>query len=163
MSVTLSKIKSTALESGKRVLKVLQFGVKTAVEIAPFGDDSCPIDNMAALYLDTREIGEPVIAGYINKNQKAAKGEKRFYSLDSEGNEKFYIWIKNDGTLEIGGDSDNAVRYIPLNAALQAQKDLINTELTKIAIGITAAGGTYTPAPISINISGAKIEEIKTL
>lgn len=161
--VTLSKVKSTAIESGKRILKVLQYGIKTAVEVSPFGDDSCPVDNMSALYASTAENGEPVIVGYINNKQLAAKGEKRLYSLDSNGDESFYIWLKNNGTLEIGGIADNAVRYTPLNVGLQAEKDLINLELAKIAAAITTLGGTYVVAQISVDVSGAKIDEIKVL
>jgi hypothetical protein len=161
--ITLSKFKSAAIEAGKRILKVQQYGVKTALEISPFGDDSNPIKGMAAVYAETAESGESIIIGYINENQIAAAGEKRLYSLDATGAVSFYMHFKNNGTAEIGGTANNLVRYTPLNAALQQQVIDINAQLAAIAAGIASAGGTYTPTPLTLDVSGAKIEEIKTL
>lgn len=161
--ITFSKVRSSFIEKGKRVLKVFEFGAKTAVEIAPFGDDSNPIANMTAIYADTGEAGDKIILGYINQSQLAEVGEKRIYSTDSNGAIKFFIWLKNDGTCQIGGTDDNMVRYEKLDDALQAQKTDINVELAKIQSGIIAAGGSYAKLDISINTSAAKINEIKTL
>lgn len=161
--ITLSKIRSSSINVGKRIFKILQFGPKTVKEVSSFGDDGNPLENTTAVYMDTSENGEPVIIGYINKNQLAAIGEKRMYSLDGAGAVSFFIWLKNDGTFQIGGTADNAVRYQKLDDALQAQKTAINAELVKIAAGITAAGGSYTPAFITIDTSAAKIDEVKTL
>ena len=162
MRITFSKIRSSIVESGKRILKVEQFGAKTVQEISSFGDDGNPVENMTAIYADTSENGEPVIIGYINENQLAGVGEKRLYSLDSSGALSFYIWLKNDGTFEIGGNDDNAVRYQKLDDSLQAQKSLINTELIKISAAITTLGGSYAATLITIDTSAAKINEVKT-
>lgn len=161
--ISFSKIKSSALKAGKRIFKVLEFGVKTADEIAPYGDDSNPLKGLAAIYAETSEAGEPVILGYLNTKQIAAEGEKRIYSQKANGDISFYIHLKNDGTMEFGGNSDNLIRYAPLDAGLQAQVAKINAELVKIATGITAAGGTYAPTPISLDVSAAKINEAKSL
>lgn len=161
--ISFSKIRSAIIKQGRRILKVEQLGAKTADEVSSFGDDSHPISNMTAIYADTMENGEPVIIGYINTNQEAAVGEKRMYSLDENGNVAFFIWLKNDGSFEIGGDSDNAVRYQPLDDSLQSQATDINVELEKIRLGIIAAGGTYAKTDISIDTSAAKIIEVKTL
>lgn len=161
--ITFAKIKSTSIEAKKRILKVLQFGVKTADEIAPYGDDSNPLKDMTAVYIETSEAGEPVIIGYLNTEQLADIGEKRIYSQKANGEISFYIHLKNDGTIEFGGNADNLVRYTPLNSGLQAQVIKINAELVKIASGITAAGGSYVPVPISLNISGSKINEAKSI
>ena len=161
--ITLSKIRSSIIKAGKRILKVQQYGAKTVKEVSSFGDDGNPVENLTAIYADTAENGEPVIIGYINKNQLAARGEKRLYSLDSNDAVSFYIWLKNDGTFEIGGTADNAVRYQKLDDALQAQKTLINSELTKISLAINAiVPGSYTPTLITIDTSAAKIAEVKT-
>lgn len=161
--ITLSKVRSTILKKGERIIKVLQYGAKTVAEISPFGDDSNPVENMSALYADTAETGEPVIIGYINTNQLAAVGEKRIFSLKADKTLSAFIWLKNDGTMQIGGDADNAVRYQKLDDSLQAQKVLINIELSKIQAAITTLGGAYAKVDISINASAAKITEIKTL
>nr|WP_299067207.1 hypothetical protein [uncultured Allomuricauda sp.] len=160
--ITLSKIKAIVLEGKKRILKVEQFGAKTAVEVAPFGEDSSPLKNMTAIYSKTAESGEPIILGYINKNQVSKSGEKRLYSLNSDGSISFYIHLKNDGTLEMGGDSDNLIKYTPLDTALKNQDNLINIELGKIAIAITTLGGMYTPDTINTDISQSKLDNIKT-
>lgn len=160
--ITLAKIKSTVLAQGKRIAKIVQFGPKTVGISAPFGDDSNPLKDMIAIHASTGEAGEAVIIGYINKNQIAQPGEKRLFSLAPDGSLSFSIYLKGDGTCEIGGTADNLVRYIPLDTALKAQDTLINTELTKIATAITSLGGAYVPAPVSTDITAAKINQIKS-
>ena len=135
-----------------------QYGAKTADVVSSFGEDSAPLKNMVALYADTSEIGESVIIGYINKNQIAAAGEKRIFSLKEDGSMSFAIHLRNNGTAEIGGAVDNAVRYSKLDLALQNEVSLINAELTKIAAAIGGVGGVDVPTPVSVNTSEAKIE-----
>ena len=160
--ITLAKIKSVILSQGKRIAKVVQFGPKTVGVSAPFGDDSSPLKDMIAIHASTGEAGESVVIGYINKNQISQPGEKRIFSLAPDGSLSFSIHLKGDGTCEIGGAADNLVRYVPLNAGLQAQDTSINLELTKIATAIASLGGTYAPVPISTDISAAKINQIKS-
>lgn len=161
--ITLSTFKSAVIEGGQRVLKVLQFGAKTADECAPFGDDSSPVPNMTAIYADTSEAGEQVIIGYINSNQLAKTGEKRLYSLKEDGSVSFYLWLKNDGNLEVGGDNDNLVRFKPLKQGIDKSDALINAELVKISAAIVGLGGSYAPSDISTDILNSKINEIKCL
>lgn len=160
--ISYAKVKSTLIEKSRRILKVLQFGAKTAVEVAPFGDDGNPLKDMVAIYSTTSEAGERVILGYINKNQIAQPGEKRIYSLTPEGAISFSIHLKGDGTCEIGGATDNMVRFLALDTALKAQDNLINVELSKIATAIGSLGGAYAVAPVSTDISASKIEEVKS-
>lgn len=159
--ITFAKVKSSSIEFGERILKVLQFGAKTANECGPFGIDSNPIENMTAIYSITSNAGEDVILGYINKNQLAEPGETRLFSLDSEGILKGEFWIKNDGTILMNGGGYSAVRFENLNAKLLDQKDDINTELTKINASISALGGTYTISPITLDLSNCESETIK--
>ncbi|WP_300440730.1 hypothetical protein [Christiangramia sp.] len=159
--ISLAKVKEWTLENGKRILKVLQYGPKTSKVSAPFGDDSNPIKDMTAILAETGVNGEPIILGYINKSQIAKVGEKRIFSLKENGELSSFIWLKNDETIEIGGNLDFAVRFNKLKEALDVRDQDINAELTKIATGITAAGGTYTPTPISTDISAAKNDKIK--
>ncbi len=125
----------------------------------------------SAIYAETASDELPIIIGYINTHAMAAEGEKRLFSLKKvtaeDGKisyqESFYTWHKNDGTYELGGNVDNAVRYAKLNAALQSEVNKINAELTKIQTAIGSVGGTYTRLPVSVDITQAKINEIKTL
>jgi hypothetical protein len=167
--ISLAKFFSATIDStSHRILKVFgMVGTGNADQVAPFGDDSCPVQGMDAIYMDTANDDLPVIVGFINTNQMAAPGEKRFFSMkqneDGSYSEAFYTWMKADGTYEIGGNVDNSVRYAALNAALQTQIAKMELQLTEIAAGIATAGGSYTPGDITLDISAAKINEIKTL
>lgn len=160
--ITFAKVKDAVLSNLKRILKVEQFGVKTASESSPFGLDSVPLKNMTAIYSDTSNNSESVILGYINESQLALPGEFRIYSLDSNKNLKSFIWLKVDGSIEINGSSNFAVKYTELQSALSLLSTNINTENTKIAAAISLLGGSYIPNPINIDITLAKNETIKT-
>jgi len=160
---TFSIIKENLINKGRRLLKVSQFGAKTADVVSDFGDDSAPLKDMIAVYSNTSEVGDNIIIGYLNKNQIANAGEKRIFSLKEDGSLSIAIHLRNNGTAEIGGNVDNAVRYAKLDLALQNEVTLINAELTKIAAAINAiVPGSYIPTPITLNILAAKIEELKT-
>jgi hypothetical protein len=161
-----SKYFSSVLDSfGHRLLKVSGYGTATADQVAPFGDDSCPVQGMDAIYCETDTDEQPLIMGYVNTNCLAGEGEKRFFSIkkneDGSYSQAFYTWMKADGTYEIGGNTDNLIRYTALNEALQAQITKMEVQLGLIAAGIATAGGSYTPGDISLDISTAKIAEVK--
>lgn len=160
--ITFSKFKESSFyQGGKRLLKVIQFGAKTAKESMPFGYDGNPIPELTAIYAATSNASEKVIIGYINKNQLAATGEVRLYSLDANGAVSAFMWLHNDGNLELNGDDYTAVRYSMLNTGLQQEVLKINAELTKIAAAITVAGGSYVPEFITLDISGAESPTVK--
>jgi hypothetical protein len=171
-------VKSISTEFDKlnrRVLKFFRFGnadVQTAIQTAPYGIDANPIKDMVAVYAETSEKGRPVIIGFLNKNQLADKGELRLYSTDSDGEVKFYTWLKKNGTMEIGGNSKNMVRYQELEAGFNQLKEEFNALVTifnththsGVTTGMGASGTTATPGVSSTaSIAGAKIDEIKTL
>lgn len=162
----LTRIVSASFDDLKRrILKLIRFSpndVKSAYECSPYGTDANPIKNMVAIYSETAEKGRKVILGYINLNQLADVGEHRIYSTDADGNLKTFIWLKNDGTMQLGGTTDNLVRYSKLADALSNEKTGLQAELTKIATAITGLGGAYVPGTITIDISQAKIDEITT-
>lgn len=160
--ITLAKVKSSVIESGKRIIKVLQFGTKTAKEVSPFGFDSSPLDNLTAIYAETTNKDESVIIGYINKNQLAGIGESRMYSLDVDGSLKAYILCDGKGQISLNGNEFSSVRFENLQASLNSQNFLINTELAKIATAINAiVPGSYIPAPVSINVNSSKSNSVK--
>jgi hypothetical protein len=160
--ITFSKYFESTIQQGKRILKVLQFGAKTANESMPFGIDSQPIKGMTAIYADTSNNSESVIIGYINTNQLSNAGETRFYSVDENNVLKSFLWLKNDGTLELNGNTYTAVRFEPLQSGINAKDNLINIELGKIAAVLNSlAPGSYTVTPISTNITTAKSEDVK--
>jgi hypothetical protein len=160
--ITFSKYKESIISNGKRILKVLEFGPKTANESMPFGYDAQPIKEMTAIYADTSNNSESVIIGYINTNQLSNAGEVRLYSVDENNVLKSFLWLKNDGTLELNGNTYTAVRFEPLQSGINAKDNLINIELGKIAAVLNSlAPGSYTVTPISTNITNAKSEDVK--
>ena len=159
--ISLAKFKSFTIEQGKRILKLTQFGAKTAKESYPFGFDSVPLSDWTAIYAETSNKDESVIIGYINRKQIAAMGESRMYSIGGDGEVKAFVWNKSNGDLWLNGSDYTATRYAPLNTALQDEKNLINIELAKISTAISALGGSYIPANIIINISQSESSTIK--
>ena len=159
--ITFSKFFEATIEQGKRILKVNQYGVKTADESAPFGMDSNPIKGMTAIYADTSNDSESVIIGYINENQIAQKGETRIFSLDENGNLKAFIWCKNNGEIHLNGNTSTAVKFEELKTAINNSDTLLNTELTKIQTAISALGGTYVKSNVTTNIDPSKSDKVK--
>ena len=156
--ITTSKVDSSFMEKLRLVLKVFQFGGKTAVQISPFGIDSRPLDKMKAIYAETSNADEALIIGYINENYVTEKGEIRLYSMDiapqGGGNEvKSTIYLKNDGKIELNGGGQPAVLGNLLQSALLDMQIAINQELTKISAGITTAKGSYIVVPINVDLT----------
>lgn len=174
--MNLVKTISTEINSLKqRVVKILRFGrndVQTSFEASPYGIDSNPIKDMIAVYAPTTDKGETVIVGYINKNQKAGIGELRIFATDTNGIEKFYCWMKANGTMEIGGESNFAVKFNELKTEFNKLKTDHNSFLTEYKLhthaGVTVGGGSTAP-PVSTqlsntsNIDNAKNDKIKTI
>lgn len=164
MNPPLTKVISTAFDSIRRlVTKVRIMGnddTRTAFSLAPYGVDSNPIAGMRAIYADTTNKKDSVIIGYINKDLLAEVGETRLFSTDENGELKTFIWLKNDGKIQLGGDAKHAVRYEDLNSALQNFQTFLQAELGKIATGIVAGGGAYTPGTVNIDISSSKNDNI---
>lgn len=159
----------------QRLIKVLRMGkgdVQTSIQATPYGLDSNPIKDMIAVYSKTETDGSTVIVGYLNKNSIAAVGELRLFSTDANGVEKFYTWLKNDGTIEIGGNQNFAVKFNELktefNKLKQSHNDFLTEYKTHTHAGVSS-GGSSTAAPISTqlanssNIDNAKNDKIKTI
>lgn len=173
----LIKIISSEVQSAVRIVKFLRYGkkdVQTSDQIAPYGVDSNPIKDMIAVYSQTSEKGETVVIGYINKNQLAAVGEHRTFSTDENGQLKFYVWLKNNGTLELGGSAKHLARYEELKTGFDALKkdhndlvDAFNTHMHATAAtgppSIPTPGTGIPAIPSTASIDSSKINEIKTL
>ena len=159
--ITTAKIKGFFLEGKYRILKVFQYGAKTADECAPFGFDGNPPNDMDAIFLETGAGGEPVVIGYIQTQRLANQGEVRLYALNENNNLSTYLWLRKDQTIELGGNDENLVKFSKLQEDLTLLQTKLNQELAKIASGISTGGGVYVPESIVINIENAKTELIK--
>jgi hypothetical protein len=181
MKIMLTTLSNSLLDkSGRMLNKVLGLGrddVKTANQIITPGVEGRAVDGSKVIYMETATKGTNVIVGAIEKSQEIEKGEVMIYSRDSNGETQNTIHLKQDGEIEIGdscivvkpdgsveikGNGDNLMKFIPLNQDMLNLAIDINAELVKIAAGISAGGGAYTPTPIVLDISGAKIDDIKT-
>src|SRR6478609_7913739 len=136
MGINIAKVKSTAFDRlFRRITKVLRYGKddsQTGLEAEPYGIDSNPIAGMDAIYAETSDIGRKVIIGYIGKDKLAAIGETRLYSTDEDGELKFFVWLKNDGTLQLGGNTKHLARFEELETGFNALKADFNTFLTHV-------------------------------
>jgi hypothetical protein len=171
----LVKVLSTEIDQrARRIIKYLGFGrhdVRTSKQIGPYGTDAHPIPGMRALYVKSAQNGEVLIVGYINRNALAAVGEHRIYSTDTDGVVKTYIHLKNDGVMLLGGDADYAVRFNALKSEfdklVEDHNSLVSKFNSHVHPGVQAGGGSTgatltTENPSTADISGAKIETIKT-
>jgi hypothetical protein len=163
----------------KRVVKFLGLGkrdIQTSDEANPYGLDSNPTKGSIAIYSETSEKGQTVILGYLNKNQLAGVGEFRMFSTDDDGTLKFYVWLKSTGIIEIGGDSNYAVKFNELKTEFNKLKsdhnDLIqkwNSFCTSYVpgspsvTGLPATLGTSVLVANASDIDNAKNAKIKTI
>lgn len=155
----LVRVISAILDSAsRRIVKVRVLGsdTQTGLEALPYGTDSNPIKDMVAVYAPTLQKGKTVVIGYINKNQLAAIGEHRIYSTDEQGNLKFSIWLKNDGTCEIGGTVGHLTRFEQLEIGF-------NKFVLDFNNHVHSGNGVPPLVPTTAEISTAKINELKTI
>jgi hypothetical protein len=163
----ISKVISTIIKNRSNIVKVLRLGgsdVQTGYNIQPFGIDGNIPAGYRAIFAYTGNRGDKIIIGIINTKALAQVGELRLHSEKSDGSEAIAIYLKNDGTCEMGGASDNLVRYSKLEEAFNELKGKFNTFAESYSPGGPSTQGL--PAsiePSNADISGAKINEIKTL
>lgn len=160
--LNLTKVISSSVESGKRLVKFLRLGKDDVQEknvIQPFGIDSVPPKDIVALYAKTGERGKAVIVGYLNRNQIAEAGEFRAFSEDANEAVATFIYLKNDGTIEFAGTGDFLARFNELKTGFDQLKSDHNTHVHTGNIG----GPTSPPTVLSTaSIDAAKIDEFKT-
>jgi hypothetical protein len=176
MNILARVISSTFDSIQRRIVKIRVYGLsdtQARFETAPYGTDSNPIAGMVAVFAPTTDKGRPVIVGYINKNQLAGVGEHRTYATDTNGELKFYIWQKADGTCEIGGSDDNMVRYSKLADVINELQNDIGTLKNNFSgwtpvpndggAALKTATASWAGTALTKDIADAKIDEIKTL
>lgn len=158
--ISWAKIKGRILEETYRILKVDQYGAKTADDASPFGVDANPIDGMTAVFAESDTNGNAVIIGYIDKNKLAEIGELRLYSLSGEDALAAYLWLKADGKIHFNADTNFLVHYNELKQLLEQMENQINTELGKIQIAIAALGGNYPKTNVMTTKDGIKCDDL---
>ncbi len=139
-----------------------------SVQVAPFGDDSCPPKGIKGVKARTSTDALQVVLGYFNRNNKSGTGEKRLFSVKENGEEGFYIYFKKDGTCELGGTVDFAVRYNELKTGFDQLKSDYNALVDQYNAHVHTVSGSTTLVTTSqgtkseADISNSKIAQIKT-
>lgn len=170
--MNLGKVK----EVSKDFIKSLIYGKsdsRTAPQCLPYGIDSKPVKGAISVYCLTENKGKAVTLGYVKNSDITNAGENRIFATDENGNEVFSIHLKNDGTCEFGGNSDNMVRYSELEKGFNELKKNFNDFLSQqfaththpymnASIPATTSVTTTITTPSQASISDAKIDNIKT-
>lgn len=171
-------ISSKVNSIGQLLVKHLGFGrndVQESLQVSPFGLDSKPIKDTIGVRSNTSELGTTIVLGYITNNRVAKDGEIRLYSSDSTGGELCYVYLTNDGNLELNGNDDNAVRFSELKAGFDALKADLNSlitaynshiHITTATVGATPTPGVIAPTPStgvssSASVDTSKVENVK--
>lgn len=173
-----TKIVSTKIGEQNRVFtKLVCKGPNDVQEIEtmnPAGIHSRGLKDDVAVMSDTEVMGESVLVGYIPKDVDVEEGEIRIFSRDpGNGAQKIFIWVKNDGVIEFGGNADNLIRYTKTANSINELKDSINDLKNIISAwvpvpndggaALKSALASWFASPLVQDISGAKIDELKTL
>jgi hypothetical protein len=171
------KIISSEISNTRRFLKFLKLGkkdIQTSYEAMPPGVDAAPIEGMKAVYAKTGVNGKDVIIGYININQISKAGEHKIFATDKVGNEKRYIHLKNDNTVEFGGTGNFLVKYNELKENYDKTKEVLDSILTILNGAPIPEPGNGAPSALQTalssalagkstgDISGSKISDFKT-
>jgi len=174
--INLVKVISTEIKNSKLFVKILRYGrsdIQTPKQVSPYGVDSNPVKDMVAVYAKCGSDNNNVIIGYINKNSIAKVGELRLFSTDADGAEKFYYYLKDDGTTEIGGNSNFAVKYNELKSEYDKTKNYLTTlktatgavatALDSLVPGTSAAFNAAMASQVVGDFSQTKNAKIKTI
>ena len=114
--------------------------VSNLVQFHSGGDDYNPPDNAEGL---GGAIGDNPANGFIfawrdDTTRKAAKGEKRIYSVDSSGAEIAEVWLKNTGEIVISGKNTN----ITVNGNLTVSASG-TAEISAPTVNLGGSGGAF--------------------
>jgi len=166
------KIISSTITSGKMMVKHLRMGksdTRESKQITPFGVDSNPIKDTVAAYSETSVMGDDLVVGYVVKQSATEPGEIKIFAVNDEGFEQIYLHLKKNGDIWFGGNVGNLTRFQELQTAFNQLKSDFNSLVTTFnthvhpETGVTT-GPTPTPgSPSSADVSGAKIDQFKTL
>jgi hypothetical protein len=119
--------------------------------VAPFGFDSVGVQNMQCVFSDTSNNRYPIIVGWLNTSVVAQEGESRMYATNSGGSVVGYVYLKNNGELNLLGDSNWAVKYTELATQFNELKGKFNDLVASYNQHMhptAAPGAPSTPTPV---------------
>lgn len=132
--------------------------IQTVEFMSNAGDDTHPPLDSKVLVLSAGEAWKIAVASDDDVVPSMAVGEKKLYST-SGGSIQAYINLLSDGTIEINGNADFAVRFTALETAFNQLKSDYNSHTH---VSVTSVGTPTVPVPQSTaDMSGAKVNEVK--
>lgn len=150
---------------GSRLVRMLQVelsaddDIQSVEMIRPGGDDFSPPDGTRVFIVQVGPAYKLSLGVDDKVEPQAAKGDHWLYAIDGAGDAASIIKLIGNGTAEILGDTDFAVRYSALETAFNQLKSDFDTHVHS---GVTSGGSsTAVTTPSTADITGAKINEIK--
>lgn len=132
--------------------------IQTVEYYSQAGDDTSPPDGSSVIILSIGEAWKIAIGTDDGIVPSMSPGEKKIYSTSS-GSISAFINLKEDGTIEINGNTDFAVAFNDLETAFNQLKSDFNTHTHA---SVTSLGTPTVPVPQSTaDISPAKVSEVK--
>lgn len=126
------------------------------VEYVPLpGMDSNPINGSKVFILAVGPGYLIALGADDGVDPTSDTGENFQYSVDDSGAVQSVLKLLKSGIIEVNGNADFAVRFDALDTALQSLVTAVNSALA----GKLDGGGT--PGSLTLDISGAKVDEVK--
>jgi phage gp45-like len=141
-----------------RVMLQVQVSNKDDIQTIEYvslpGQDENPVDGSRIIIFEISPSYRVAIAVDEGVTPEMDEGEKRIYALSGSSVVSMIKLLKT-GIIEINGNGDFAVRWTALNTALQTFVTSLNAALA------TKEDGAGSPGALTLDLSSAKIEEIK--
>ena len=133
--------------------------IQTVQYMPTSGDDSPPQNGDNVVVIGIGPAFQVAFAVQDSVVPSMVAGEKKLYSRDSGGAISAFINFLASGILELNGNADFAVRFSNLETMITN----LNTKYDAHTHADPVSGSTGIPsnAPLGLDISGAKIDEIK--
>lgn len=139
-------------------VEMLDGEVRTIELMCNANEDFNPASGCRIFVVEYDEGYQLGIAATDDLNPESEPGEKELYSTDNPVTQKLAkIKLNKDGEIELNGNMDNVVRWSDLNTQLQLLVANIN------ALFATKLDGGGTAGSLILDISGSKVDEVKTL
>lgn len=174
MSNVLQTVLTKIDDMKHQIVQCVRYGKDDVIDVtmsSSFGVDSRIPKGKPSISVVTN-TGDEYIVGVVNVSSNPDDGETYLYSMDKDGKDfKSIVKLLNDGTIELGGNRHNAVRFDPLKDAfdnlLQRFNDHIvnyNSHIhqgTAGSVPLTITPTTSQSQPSQANIGPAKVDNVK--
>ena len=134
--------------------------IQTVEYIQQPGEDGNPAMGSSVIIFDIGKSYRFAIACDDNIVPEMLPGERKLYSV-SGGEVSAFANFLSTGIIELNGNTESAVKFKSLDMSLQTMVVSINAELAKIATVLNSlVPGSYTPTPITLDMSAAEVPEV---